>query len=426
MCQAIAVAGSHVYDWVSAHPNSFPPIVINITDGMVTDSPYEGVGLEEWAARLTGIQTNDGPAMLFNVFLSPSGENGSLFPASDRGLRSQAPPCSASAASCRRPCAPMRRRRGCTWNQERGDSVSMPIIRCWPSSSRSAPGSRSGTDPERCGRCTSRRRCSANPSPGTHRTNGRTAPWPAPPVPSAGLGQVPSRVRYVVADGATVGYASRQWVNQLVTCFAPVDNPARGPRLDRASMRRWFAQMQDLWAAHPPATLDVIDELKFKGVGSFATFLGFELSGLAGPEPRWHAVALGDTVLFHVRAGRLQASFPPLGPDDFDADPDGVHSMPSSLDRMSDRLLIGSGDLAPGDFLFAATDAMAHWIIRAVLRDAAKTWTTLSEMVHPAIFRRFVRDQRRADRPERLKDDDVTLMRLRMLDNQPSYLLVCL
>ena len=42
MCQAVAVAGAHVYEWANAHPDSFPPIIINITDGMVTDSPYEG------------------------------------------------------------------------------------------------------------------------------------------------------------------------------------------------------------------------------------------------------------------------------------------------------------------------------------------------------------------------------------------------
>ena len=42
MCQAVAVAGAHVYEWANAHPDSFPPIIINITDGMVTDSPYRG------------------------------------------------------------------------------------------------------------------------------------------------------------------------------------------------------------------------------------------------------------------------------------------------------------------------------------------------------------------------------------------------
>jgi hypothetical protein len=91
MCEAIALAGAHVYDWVTAHPDSFPPIIINITDGMVTDNPYQGATLDQWAERLTGIQTSDGPPLLFNIFLSPASGGGVLFPASSRGLPAPGP-----------------------------------------------------------------------------------------------------------------------------------------------------------------------------------------------------------------------------------------------------------------------------------------------------------------------------------------------
>jgi hypothetical protein len=74
MCEAIAVAGGHVYEWASAHTDSFPPIIINITDGVATDSPYEGASLEEWAKRLTSIQTSDGPVLLYNIYLSVQGK----------------------------------------------------------------------------------------------------------------------------------------------------------------------------------------------------------------------------------------------------------------------------------------------------------------------------------------------------------------
>ena len=57
MCQAIATAGSHIFDWVREHPGSPAPIVINITDGLKTDSPYEGADLLEWGNRLTTIAT---------------------------------------------------------------------------------------------------------------------------------------------------------------------------------------------------------------------------------------------------------------------------------------------------------------------------------------------------------------------------------
>jgi len=90
MCEAIAVAGEHVFEWVEAHPDSFPPIVINITDGLVTDSPYDGADLTEWAKRLTMLETVDGPTLLFNVFLSSEGDP-AFFPTSGHGFPDPGP-----------------------------------------------------------------------------------------------------------------------------------------------------------------------------------------------------------------------------------------------------------------------------------------------------------------------------------------------
>jgi hypothetical protein len=155
--------------------------------------------------------------------------------------------------------------------------------------------------------------------------------------------------RFIVLDGATQAYDPLRWVDQLVTSFvspAGDDPGAGGPRLEPSAMRAWFAAMQDQWTADVRAFDSIIEERKFTEVGSFATLLGFELSGLDGPEPFWRAVALGDTVLFHVRAGRLITTFPPMGPEDFGTLPDGVHTLRSSLDRMTSRLLVGGGVLA--------------------------------------------------------------------------------
>ena len=239
----------------------------------------------------------------------------------------------------------------------------------------------------------------------------------------------PHRARFVVLDGATTAYDPVRWVDQLVRSFAPQANGSQGsqgPRLEPAAMRAWFAEMQDRWAKDVRDFDSIIEERKFAEVGSFATLLGFEIYGLDGPEPYWRAVALGDTVLFHVRAGRLIATFPPLGPEDFGTLPDGVHTSPASLDKMTERLLIGGGVLEAGDFLFAATDAMAQWILRTIQRGEAKVWDTLTTLAHPDVFAQLVADQRREqDGSRRLKNDDVTLMRLRMLDGQPAYLLAC-
>jgi len=237
----------------------------------------------------------------------------------------------------------------------------------------------------------------------------------------------PRRARFVVLDGATTAYDPVRWVDQLMRSFAPQtggDRGTEGPRLEPAAMRAWFGQMQDQWAADGRDFDSIIEQRKFTEVGSFATLLGFDIYELDGPRPHWRAVALGDTLLFHVRAGRMIAAFPPMGPDDFSTLPAGVHTSPASLDKMTGRLLTGGGVLEADDFLFAATDAMAQWILRTIERDEAKVWDALTTLAHPDVFARLVQDQRREqDSAKRMKNDDVTLMRLRMLAGQPAFLL---
>jgi hypothetical protein len=236
--------------------------------------------------------------------------------------------------------------------------------------------------------------------------------------------------RYIVLDGATGSYDPVRWVDQLATSFIPPPNAPAGPVFQQRKMGDWFEQMQKLWVKNTPP-LDPIEDKKNTEVGSFATLLGLEVLGLDGPEPYWRAVALGDTVLFHVRDDKLQSNFPPMGPRDFTTNPDGVRTKQSYLQQMEDRLLLSSGVLDVGDLIFIATDAMAEWILKAVHRDQRreeqKVWRTLAGLVHPNVFADFVADQRKeADAAKRMKDDDVTLMRLRILANQPSLLLACL
>jgi hypothetical protein len=91
MCSAISLVGSHIREWADACPDSFPPIVINITDGMVTDSPYEGVDLAGWASRLKRVGTRDGNTLLLNIFLSPSTAPITRFPSSAANLPDPGP-----------------------------------------------------------------------------------------------------------------------------------------------------------------------------------------------------------------------------------------------------------------------------------------------------------------------------------------------
>ena len=65
MCGAFEVAARALEAWVGQHPDSFPPIVINVSDGAASDGNPEGP-----AQRIAGLQTSDGNVLLFNVHLS--------------------------------------------------------------------------------------------------------------------------------------------------------------------------------------------------------------------------------------------------------------------------------------------------------------------------------------------------------------------
>jgi hypothetical protein len=228
--------------------------------------------------------------------------------------------------------------------------------------------------------------------------------------------------RCIVVDGATEAYDSIRWVGQLVDSFLGLEPVGGAPALTAPAMDEWFGRMQDRWAQDAPATFaNLFEERKFREDGSFATLLGCEIGGLGGPRPRWSAVALGDTVLFHVRGRRVLAQFPPLAAGDFGLNPDGVFTQPAARGRMRAKLGHAAGALAVGDHLFLATDAFAEWMIRADRADP-DLWPTLGGLHHPTLFRRIVADRRRAGE---MKNDDVTLMRVDVTDSDPDLLAVC-
>ena len=238
----------------------------------------------------------------------------------------------------------------------------------------------------------------------------------------------PPCARFAVADGATETYDSARWANQLIASFMSPELPdgTGHPDLERDAMSAWFKAMQDQWQVDTPATSDYIEQLKIRQ-GTMATFVGGQLTGLNGGSPAWHAAALGDSVLFHVRGGRLITHLPALGSGDFDSTPEGMSTRPESLSRMGGQLEFQRGRLAPGDMIFVATDAFAKWMITRVERDDQTLWPMLGSMAHPSVFTRLVNAERQR-RPEalRLKDDDVTLMRIRLLPRRASRLVVCL
>ena len=79
MTAGIDLAGSFLVDWANHHLSSFPPIVINISDGAATDGDPAA---HRRAAE--DIRTSDGNLLLFNVNLSGEAVTPIEYPSSRR------------------------------------------------------------------------------------------------------------------------------------------------------------------------------------------------------------------------------------------------------------------------------------------------------------------------------------------------------
>ena len=84
MCEALKLAHTTLQKWVTEHPYSFPPIVINITDGESTD----GDPVAD-ASAVRALETQDGHVLLFNCHISGTAGEATLFTDTEEGLPDQ-------------------------------------------------------------------------------------------------------------------------------------------------------------------------------------------------------------------------------------------------------------------------------------------------------------------------------------------------
>jgi hypothetical protein len=81
MCAALKHANNLVSTFILDHPDCYPPIVVNITDGKPTD----GMPLED-ASGLRKLASSDGDTLLFNLHLSEKAGERVEFPDSESGM----------------------------------------------------------------------------------------------------------------------------------------------------------------------------------------------------------------------------------------------------------------------------------------------------------------------------------------------------
>ena len=85
MGSAFDMAHQLISSWIKKgkHENSYPPVVINITDGAQTD--YSDTGLIEAAQKVQVLNTRDGHVLVLNCHIATNG-NSVIFPTSENEL----------------------------------------------------------------------------------------------------------------------------------------------------------------------------------------------------------------------------------------------------------------------------------------------------------------------------------------------------
>ncbi len=81
MRAALTKAAEVIAEWCDAHPNSYPPTILHVTDGQSTDGTPEEV-----AGALQQLHTNDGRVLLFNLHVTAGGGQEIVFPTSEGTL----------------------------------------------------------------------------------------------------------------------------------------------------------------------------------------------------------------------------------------------------------------------------------------------------------------------------------------------------
>lgn len=89
MDKAFNKAYDAAYGWVKQNPDNFPPIVINITDGVPNDLQHEGNGeiTRGAAIKLMSLGTNFGKLLLWNAHFGDSNVGESLLPKTKAELK---------------------------------------------------------------------------------------------------------------------------------------------------------------------------------------------------------------------------------------------------------------------------------------------------------------------------------------------------
>ncbi|MBR7833060.1 hypothetical protein KDL01_07285 [Actinospica durhamensis] len=251
---------------------------------------------------------------------------------------------------------------------------------------------------------------------------------------SAPADEIDQRIVAALCDGASESLLARAWADMLAKHLA---EPRIGHSVKRtvsavtAAADEWDTWLEG-YVKHREAAGRPLAWYERPGLerGAYATLLrvaldppaadaqtGDELMRLAdavGTTGRsawhWHAAALGDTCLFHVRGNRVLRAFPIEDSSEFDTNPSLACSRNADRALLAKHVADADGWCESGDQLYLATDALAAWFLRHT-EAGDRPWAVLREFAGRDVheFEAFVAAERAAGT---LRNDDVAFVHI--------------
>jgi hypothetical protein len=222
-----------------------------------------------------------------------------------------------------------------------------------------------------------------------------------------------SALRFAVCDGVSQSAYPGIWAQALARKF--VEHPASPENL-----RQWLAEPQELWdrsidwEAVRGQLASWLDFDEVRREMAYATLLGlvFDPPDAAKETARrWKALAVGDSCLFQVRAGRLLRALPVQDPADFGRAVWALPSRPASHDLFAHW---AEGDARPGDLFVLASDALARWMLEQS-NSGGEPWLRLLAVEDNSQFGQLVSELRAANA---LENDDTTALVVQVMPAQ--------
>jgi hypothetical protein len=222
-----------------------------------------------------------------------------------------------------------------------------------------------------------------------------------------------AELRFAVADGASEGMLSGAWASILVKLHGQFDwtEGSAEEFLDRAygDWRTFRSEyLRDRDQRNRPVQWYEEPGLR---EGAFSTFLGLTLTAaVPNHGGNWTAVALGDSCLFHIRAGAVVKTFPLEQSAEFNNHPVLFATTPARNGQALGAIRRGSGTFESGDVFYLMTDALARWSLQEE-EEGRAPWSQLKNVVTRGDppFEGWIDGLRQT---KRLRNDDVTLIRI--------------